>query len=98
MKIMGLPNWLHWTAWFFKTFMFVMISVILIVVLMKVPWYPGTDLTVFSYTDPSLLLVYFIVYMIASICFFFMISVLFLKGNLVHNIVFFLAYFRHMSF
>lgn len=84
MKIMGLPNWLHWTAWFIKTFMFVMISVILIVFLMKVPWYPGTNLTVFSYSDPVLLLVYFIVYMVASICFCFMISVLFSKGNLLY--------------
>lgn len=87
MKIMGLPNWLHWTAWFIKTFMFVMISVILIVLLMKVPWYPGTDLTVFSYSDPTLLLVYFILYMTASICFCFLISVLFSKGNSLHVII-----------
>ncbi|GFG32765.1 hypothetical protein Cfor_06296 [Coptotermes formosanus] len=98
MKIMGLPNWLHWTAWFFKTFMFVMISVILIVVLMKVPWYPGTDLTVFSYTDPSLLLVYFIVYMIASICFFFMISVLFLKANTASLMAAVLWFFSYVPF
>jgi ATP-binding cassette subfamily A (ABC1) protein 3 len=96
MKIMGLPNWLHWTAWFIKTFMFVMISVVIIVVLMKVPWYPGTNLTVFSYSDPSLLLVYFIVYMIASICFCFMISVLFSKGNLLHIFLNFWAYLRHI--
>jgi ATP-binding cassette subfamily A (ABC1) protein 3 len=67
--------------------MFVMISVILIVLLMKVPWYPGTDLTVFSYSDPTLLLVYFILYMTASICFCFLISVLFSKGNSLHVII-----------
>lgn len=91
MKIMGLPNWLHWTAWFIKTFMFVMISVILIVLLLKVPWYPGTDLTVFSYSDPTLLLVYFILYMTASICFCFLISVLFSKGNSLHVVIVIIA-------
>jgi hypothetical protein len=67
--------------------MFVMISVILIVIMLKVPWYPDTNLTVFSYSDPTLLLVYFIFYMVASICFCFMISVLFSKGNLLHIVV-----------
>jgi hypothetical protein len=78
--------------------MFVMISVILIVFLLKVPWYPGTDLTVFSHSDASLLLVYFIAYMTASICFFFLISVLFSKGTLLHNVVIFLlVYLTHGS-
>ena len=97
MKIMGLPNWLHWTAWFTKTFMFMMISVILIVILTMVPWYPGTYLAVFSFSDPSILLVFFIVYIIASICFFFLISVLFSKGTSLHNVVFcLLEYLTHV--
>jgi hypothetical protein len=87
MKIMGLPNWLHWTAWFMKTFMFMMISVILIVILTTVQWYPDNDVAVFTFSDPSLLLVFFIVYVIASICFFFLISVLFSKG--IYCIMFF---------
>ena len=97
MKIMGLPNWLHWTAWFVKTFMFMMISVILIVVCLTVPWYPGTDVTVFTFSDPSILLVYFIVYVIASICYIFLLSVLFSKGTLLHYFVFYLlAYLIHV--
>ncbi|XP_023714575.1 ATP-binding cassette sub-family A member 3 isoform X4 [Cryptotermes secundus] len=98
MKIMGLPNWLHWTAWFIKTFMFVMISVILIVIMMKVPWYPGSDLTVFSYSDPILLLIYFIFYMIASICFCFMISVLFSKANTASLMAAILWFFSYVPF
>lgn len=36
MKIMGLPSWLHWTGWFIKTMIFLMISISFIVVLLKV--------------------------------------------------------------
>ncbi|PSN43689.1 hypothetical protein C0J52_19461 [Blattella germanica] len=81
MKIMGLPNWLHWTAWFLKSLIFLMITVILIVILLKIPWYPDTDLAVFSNSDPSLLLVFYLCYMVASICFCFMVSSFFNKGE-----------------
>lgn len=36
MKIMGLPNWLHWSGWFVKTMLFMTISISLIVMLLKV--------------------------------------------------------------
>lgn len=36
MTIMGLPSWLHWLAWFIKQFSFLLISVILMVILLKV--------------------------------------------------------------
>lgn len=36
MKIMGLPNWLHWTSWFIKTMIYMTIIVTLMVVLLKV--------------------------------------------------------------
>lgn len=36
MKIMGLPNWLHWSAWFTKSVMFLLISIILLTILYKV--------------------------------------------------------------
>lgn len=99
MKIMGLPNWLHWTAWFTKTFMFMMISVILIVILTKVPWYPDNDIAVFTFSDPSILLVFFIVYITASICFFFLISVLFSKAStasLMAAVLWFVSYVPFM--
>jgi len=74
-----------------------MISVILIVILTKVQWYPDTDLAVFSLSDPSLLLVFFIFYVIASICFIFLISVLFSTGTLLHNVFFcLLPYLMHV--
>lgn len=36
MKIMGLPNWLHWLGWFIKSMVFMMISITFIVLLLKV--------------------------------------------------------------
>lgn len=36
MKIMGLPNWLHWLSWFIRTMLFMMISITCIVALLKV--------------------------------------------------------------
>lgn len=36
MKIMGLPNWLHWTAWFIKSILFLTITISLIILIVKV--------------------------------------------------------------
>lgn len=36
MKIMGLPNWLHWTAWFIKSYVFLAIPAIMLAGLCKV--------------------------------------------------------------
>lgn len=36
MKIMGLPNWLHWMGWFVKSMTFMTISISMIVCLLKV--------------------------------------------------------------
>lgn len=36
MKIMGLPSWLHWTTWFVRTMIVMILSIILIVILLKV--------------------------------------------------------------
>ncbi|XP_018575545.1 ATP-binding cassette sub-family A member 3-like isoform X2 [Anoplophora glabripennis] len=81
MKIMGLPNWLHWTAWFMKSFIFLFISAVLIVILLKVKWYPNTDYTVFTYADPSVMLFFFFFYICSIITFCFAISVFFSKAN-----------------
>lgn len=36
MKIMGLPSWLHWTSWFVRTMIVMILSISLIVILLKV--------------------------------------------------------------
>ncbi|KAJ8951652.1 hypothetical protein NQ318_012323 [Aromia moschata] len=81
MKIMGLPNWLHWTAWYLKTFLFLLLSAILIVVLLKVRWYSTSDFTVFTNSDPFVIFVFLLFYMSATVTFCFAISVFFSKAN-----------------
>ncbi|XP_018330699.1 ATP-binding cassette sub-family A member 3 [Agrilus planipennis] len=99
MKIMGLPGWLHWTAWFVKEFIFLLISVILIVILVKVRWYSGKDLSVFTASDPTVLLVLFIPYVSSIITFSFLISVFFTRANVAATIAgmaWFLSYAPYM--
>ncbi|XP_057661740.1 phospholipid-transporting ATPase ABCA3-like [Diorhabda carinulata] len=81
MKIMGLPNWLHWLAWFIKCFVFLLISVVLMVILLKVRWYQNTEFTVFTHADASVLLVFLLLYACSTITFCFAISVFFSKAN-----------------
>lgn len=79
MKIMGLPNWLHWLAWFVKTFMFVLVSVVLIVILLKVQWLP--NVSVFTKSNGAVIFVFLCIYMCTTIMFCFMISAFFSRAN-----------------
>lgn len=36
MKIMGLPNWLHWTGWFIKSMSYAVVVISLVVFVLKV--------------------------------------------------------------
>ncbi|CAH3155544.1 unnamed protein product [Porites evermanni] len=66
MKMMGLPNWVHWTAWFTKNVLFLLISVVIFVIVLKV--------LVFKYSDVTVLFVLFLLYIFASILFCFYLS------------------------
>lgn len=81
MKIMGLPNWLHWTAWFVKAFIFLLISIILITILLTISWYPGTTFSVFTLSDPLVIFLFLLLYIWSVITFCFMMSVFFSKAN-----------------
>ncbi|XP_055389641.1 phospholipid-transporting ATPase ABCA3-like [Condylostylus longicornis] len=80
MKIMGLPNWLHWTAWFLKTYPLALISVTLMVILFKVHW-TNPDVSVLSHCDWSILLVFLYIYCISMVTFCFMVATFFSKAN-----------------
>lgn len=82
MKIMGLPNWLHWTAWFVKTFAILLITITLTVILMKAKWYPGTDFTVFTQSNPFVIFLFMVFFICATITFCFAISVFFSRGKI----------------
>ncbi|KAK5642701.1 hypothetical protein RI129_008868 [Pyrocoelia pectoralis] len=98
MKIMGLPNWLHWTAWFVKTFLVMLITVILMVILMTAKWYPGRNYTVFSQSNPLVIFLFLLFFICATITFCFAISVFFSNANTAATIAgmaWFLSYFPY---
>ncbi|XP_040176029.1 ATP-binding cassette sub-family A member 3-like [Anopheles arabiensis] len=78
MKIMGLSNWLHWSAWFMKCLILLTVSLSLITILLCVPF---SSAAIFENSDWTLIWVFFFVYSISTICFCFMISVFFSKAN-----------------
>lgn len=81
MKIMGLPNWLHWLAWFVKQFIIMMFTITLIVILIKARWYPGKNYTVFSESNPLVIFIFMLLFGCATITFCFAISVFFSNGE-----------------
>ncbi|XP_052266535.1 phospholipid-transporting ATPase ABCA3-like isoform X2 [Dreissena polymorpha] len=78
MKMMGLNNWLHWTAWFVKYLLFLCITVGVMTLLLCVGTAKGP---VIGKTDPSVVFVYLIVYSVSTISFCFAVSVFFSKAN-----------------
>lgn len=86
MKIMGMPNWIHWMGWFVRSIVYMLISISLIVMLMKVQWAPDHEVAVLTYTDWTLLWVFMFLYSITTITFCFMMSVFFNKANLASSV------------
>ncbi|XP_058124968.1 phospholipid-transporting ATPase ABCA3-like [Anopheles ziemanni] len=78
MKIMGLSNWLHWSAWFVKCLILLIVSVSLITILLCVPF---SSAAIFENSSWTLIWVFFFVFSITTICFAFMVSVFFSKAN-----------------
>ncbi|CAH1974734.1 unnamed protein product [Acanthoscelides obtectus] len=79
MKIMGLSNWLHWTSWFIKYFIYMFIAVCLMLIILKIPWF--SKYSVFTYSDPSVLLLFLIFYTSSTITFSFIFCTIFSKAN-----------------
>lgn len=82
MKIMGLTNWLHWTAWFVKTFIFLFISCVIITVLFKISFSESGALL--KNADASVILIFFILYITSIIFLCFAVSVFFSKGKIIY--------------
>ncbi|CAG0896162.1 unnamed protein product [Darwinula stevensoni] len=84
MKMMGLPNWQHWLAWFVKSFLFLLIAVILMTIILVVKAYKapnGTKLAVLDKSDPFLVFCFLVTYALATIAFAFLVSTIFSKAN-----------------
>ncbi|XP_055298016.1 phospholipid-transporting ATPase ABCA3-like isoform X5 [Sitodiplosis mosellana] len=94
MKIMGLPSWLHWTSWFVRTMVFMVVSISFIVALLKVPVF-DSSVAVFTHSDWTAIWVFLFVYSISMTTFCFMLSVFFSKANTaaaVAGLVWFILY------
>ncbi|KAG7261800.1 hypothetical protein CRUP_037406, partial [Coryphaenoides rupestris] len=72
MRMMGLSNWLHWSAWFLMFFLFISVSVFFITVLLCIQVSPKG--AVLAYSDPSLVFVFLIIFAVATINFSFMLT------------------------
>ncbi|XP_032295539.1 phospholipid-transporting ATPase ABCA3 isoform X3 [Drosophila virilis] len=97
MKIMGLQNWLHWAAWFVKFFIMFTISILLMIIFMKIRY--TDDVAVFTHADISVLIVFFLAYITATICFCFMMASFFSKSSTaaaVTGLIWFITYVPYM--
>uniref|UniRef100_A0A8C7LC43 ATP binding cassette subfamily A member 3 n=1 Tax=Oncorhynchus kisutch TaxID=8019 RepID=A0A8C7LC43_ONCKI len=79
MRMMGLSNWLHWTAWFLMFFLFLAISMFFVTLLFCIKVSPNG--AVLTYSDPTLVFVFLLVFAVATINFSFMISAFFSRGT-----------------
>lgn len=78
---MGLPNWMHWAAWFLKAFITLSMTSLIMVILLTVRWFPGSKTAVFDASNPFILFIFMMVYISAAITFCFAVSTFFTRGN-----------------
>ncbi|KAG1652005.1 ATP-binding cassette sub-family A member 3 [Nymphon striatum] len=86
MKVMGLSNWLHWLAWFVKSFILIFISTVILVILIH---------QVLHKASAFVLLLFFTTIIINIISFSFLLSVFFSKASSISTaagVLFFCAY------
>uniref|UniRef100_A0A674P4M5 ATP binding cassette subfamily A member 3 n=1 Tax=Takifugu rubripes TaxID=31033 RepID=A0A674P4M5_TAKRU len=87
MKMMGLSNWLHWSAWFLMFFLFISISVFLV----------SPNGAVLTHSDPTLVFVFLLIFTVATINFSFMISTFFSRGvSAAGGFIYFLTYLPYL--
>uniref|UniRef100_A0A673NG98 ATP-binding cassette sub-family A member 3-like n=1 Tax=Sinocyclocheilus rhinocerous TaxID=307959 RepID=A0A673NG98_9TELE len=79
MRMMGLSNWLHWSAWFLMFFLFLSISIFFVTVLICLKVSPNG--AVLTYSDPTLVFIFLLVFAVSTINFSFMISAFFSRGT-----------------
>uniref|UniRef100_A0A3P8SAU7 ATP binding cassette subfamily A member 3 n=1 Tax=Amphiprion percula TaxID=161767 RepID=A0A3P8SAU7_AMPPE len=97
MRMMGLSNWLHWSAWFLMFFLFLSISVFFVTLLLCIQVSPNG--AVLTYSDPTLVFVFLLVFTVATINFSFMISAFFTRANVAAaagGFIYFLSYLPYL--
>eukprot|EP00043_Microstomoeca_roanoka_P008399 m.80908 g.80908 ORF g.80908 m.80908 type:complete len:1735 (+) comp14227_c0_seq1:159-5363(+) len=92
MKMMGLKNWTHWTAWFIQAFSFLFVSMSVIAFLFK-------GGTVLEHSDPTVIWVFLLAFAFATVNLCFFVSVFFTKastGAAAGGIIWFCTYVPYM--
>ncbi|XP_076337701.1 ATP binding cassette subfamily A member 3 isoform X2 [Tachypleus tridentatus] len=93
MKMMGLKTWLHWSAWYIKYLICLLVSITIITIFITVKVSNG--LRVFDKSNPFIIFLLLFVYILTTISFCFLISTLFSKASSAAagaGMVFFLAF------
>lgn len=80
MKIMGLSNWLHWTAWFVKSFMLIFMSTMLVILFFKIK-FPNPNFGVLTLSNVGVLILFMAIYTCATVTLCFAVSVFFNQGK-----------------
>ncbi|XP_030384717.1 ATP-binding cassette sub-family A member 3-like [Scaptodrosophila lebanonensis] len=95
MKLLDLHNWLHWVAWFIKSYLvlFVITVIILVMLLVGINAPP-----VLPYSSFTALLFFFHFYIVASICFSFMVAAFFSKASSSAAILIIVWFISYMPF
>uniref|UniRef100_A0A672IPT5 ABC transporter domain-containing protein n=1 Tax=Salarias fasciatus TaxID=181472 RepID=A0A672IPT5_SALFA len=97
MRMMGLSNWLHWSAWFLMFFLFLSISVFFVTLLLCIQVSQCPNGAVLTYSDPTLVFVFLLVFTVATINFSFMISAFFSRGvSAAGGFLYFLSYLPYL--
>uniref|UniRef100_A0A3Q2PCC7 ATP binding cassette subfamily A member 3 n=2 Tax=Percomorphaceae TaxID=1489872 RepID=A0A3Q2PCC7_FUNHE len=97
MRMMGLSNWLHWSAWFLMFFLFLSISVFFVTLLLCIRVSPNG--AVLNYSDPTLVFVFLLAFTVATINYSFMISAFFSRANVAAaagGFIYFLSYLPYL--
>ncbi|XP_016091396.1 ATP-binding cassette sub-family A member 3-like [Sinocyclocheilus grahami] len=97
MRMMGLSNWLHWSAWFLMFLLFLSISIFFVTVLICVKVSPNG--AVLTYSDPTLVFFFLLVFAVSTINFSFMISAFFSRANVAAaagGFIYFLSYLPYV--
>ncbi|XP_017058999.1 phospholipid-transporting ATPase ABCA3 [Drosophila ficusphila] len=79
MKLIGVHNWLHWVAWFVKSYIMLMLVVALIMILVMIKF--TSSVAVLTNSDWPPVLFFLHTYVVVSICVCFMLAVLFSKAS-----------------
>ncbi|XP_072041416.1 phospholipid-transporting ATPase ABCA3-like [Amphiura filiformis] len=80
MKMMGLSGWIHWAAWFVKSFVYLLITISVMTLFFSIK-VGKNHAAVVNNSDKSIVFIFLLLYAISTICFSFAISTMFTRAN-----------------